>query len=78
MADRKVIDEENLEHVVGGFFNFNGTNNTMTYYHPDGTVTVHKVLDFKLAWKMSNDLHGQNVPEDNILSQMVSAGYIID
>ena len=76
MSERKAINEEILEQVVGGFFSFNGNTNILTYTHGDGTVTKHKILKYSEAWKMSNDLHGKNVPEDQILSQMISKGYI--
>ena len=76
MSDRKSIDDEKLEQIVGGMFAFNGNTMTLTYTHADGSVTTHRILDYRNAWTMSNDLHGQNVPEDAILAKMIAAGYI--
>ena len=76
MSDRKSIDEEKLEKIVGGMFAFNGNTMTLTYTHADGSVTTHRILDYRNAFTMSNNLHGQNVPEDTILAKMIAEGYI--
>lgn len=74
--EKNKIADEALEQVVGGLFAFNGLTNTITYTHEDGSVTYHKILDYKKAWTMSNDLHGQNVPEDTILAKLIASGYV--
>ncbi len=74
--ERKIINDEALEQVVGGLFSFNGITNIITYTHEDGSVTYHKILDYKKAWTMSNDLHGKNVPEDTILAQLIANKYV--
>ena len=76
MAERNLIKDENLDCVVGGYFQFDGDNSTITYSHKDGSVTVHQVLNLMEAWKMSNDLHGQLVPEDEIMARMIQNGYV--
>jgi len=73
---RNVLQDEQVENIVGGLFAFNGRTNILTYTHADNSVTTHKILDYKKAWEMSNDLHGKNVPEDDILKQMIANGYI--
>jgi hypothetical protein len=36
----------------------------------------HKILNAKEGWRLSNKLHGQLVPEDTILQELINAGYI--
>ena len=74
--ERKELNNQELEQVAGGLFDFNPATMIMTYTHADGSVTEHPILDYKEAWKMSNDLHGQNYREDTILKKMQQAGYI--
>ena len=46
MAERKfIIDDTELDGVVGGFFQFDTNTNTITYTHKDGSVTTHQLLD---------------------------------
>ena len=74
--NREIIIDEALESVVGGLFRWHKKSLVLDYTHKDGTVTYHKVLDFAKGWELSNNLHGQNVPEDEILRQLISKGYI--
>ena len=77
MAERKfIIDDTELDGVVGGFFQFDTNTNTITYTHKDGSVTTHQLLDVKKAWVMSNQMHAELVPEDDIMAAMVSSGYV--
>ena len=77
MSDgRKIIEENKLEKVVGGFFQFNTDNGTITYSHKDGSETVHQVLDMNNAWVTSNLMHAQLVPEDDIMKELQDKGYV--
>ena len=77
MAENKAaINEELLDQVTGGFFNWSRKSMTMTYSHKDGSVTTHKVLDIDKAWERSNLLHSQKIDEDKILADLISKGYI--
>ena len=73
---RKIIDDKSLEKVVGGFFHFNGYDETITYSHKDGSQTVHKVLDMDKAWETSNNMHAKNIPEDDIMKELQDKGYV--
>ena len=70
------INDEDMGMVVGGLFIWHMKNKTMTYTHQNGKTTVHQVIDMNQAWELSNELHGQLVPEDEILNQLISKGYI--
>ena len=76
MAMRNEMSDEELENVNGGFFNWNPETMVMTYFHDDGTITTHKILDFDNAWIDSNKWHGQRIPEDNIIKLLVRDGRI--
>ena len=76
MSERKIIEDKNLEKVVGGFFHFNGNNGTITYSHKDGSQTVHQVLDMDKAWETSNMMHAQKIPEDDIMRELENKGYV--
>lgn len=76
MSDRYAINDEELNGVVGGFFDFNTYTGIMTYTHKDGSVTTHKILDARSAWVTSNNLHAQLIPEDDILAQLINLRYI--
>ena len=76
---RELVNDEALEQVVGGLMNFNYYTQVLTYTHEElGTVTKYKILDFKKAWVMSNELHGQNLHEDKIIAQLIESGYIAE
>ena len=75
-AERIEINNNDLEKVVGGFFDWDTNTGIMTYTHKNGAVTTHKILNAKAGWALSNSLHGQLVPEDEILAQLIAAGYI--
>lgn len=70
------INDEDMGMVVGGFFDFDRCGDTLIYTHQDGKTTVHPVIDMNKAWELSNDLHGQLVPEDEILKQLIENKYI--
>ena len=73
---RKIIDEKSLEKVVGGFFLFSGSAQTITYTHKDGSTTVHQVLNMDKAWETSNNMHAQKIPEDDIMRELQNQGYV--
>ena len=75
-SNRKEIEENDLEKVVGGLFEWYPKYKVMQYTHEDGSVTNHKILDYDKGWALSTKLHGQNVPEDDILAQLIAAKYI--
>ena len=74
--ERKSIKEEVLDNVVGGLFYWHKDTQVMDYTHKDGTVTYHQILDYEKGWEMSNNLHGQKVPEDDILKRLIDNHYI--
>ena len=74
---KQLIDEENLDQVVGGLMNFNYKTKVLTYTHEEtGAKTKYQILDFENAWKLSNSLHSQNLHEDKIVAQLKAKGYI--
>lgn len=75
-ANRTLINEEDLENVVGGFFHWHKKSLVLDYTHEDGSITYHKVLDYAKGWELSNNLHAKHVPEDEILQQLIDAKYI--
>lgn len=70
------IKDEDMGLVVGGIFIWHKDTMNLTYEHADGSKTLHKVLDFEKAWELSNQLHGKNLTEDEILNKLISNGYI--
>ena len=70
------ISDEDMGLVVGGLFTWNRSINIMKYEHKDGSITNYEVLNFDEAWNLSNRLHSKNVPEDEILKQLIENGYI--
>ena len=70
------IDENKLEKVIGGKFCWNSNTGIMTYTHKDGSKTTHRILDLDKGYDLSDKLHGQGMPEDDILAQLINAGYI--
>ena len=76
MGNRRAIDDTELENVVGGAFIFNQDAGTLTYYHDDGSVTVHTILDYDNAWYSSNSWHANNYPEDTILQGLIKKGFV--
>ncbi len=75
---RQMINEDELENVVGGVFFFSEANMTLTYLHDDGTTTVYRIVDYYSAWENSNAWHGRNVPEDNIIKGLLKMGLIAE
>lgn len=77
MSDKKIIlDDDQLDEVVGGLFIWHKKSLVLDYTHDDGTVTKHKILDYTKAWERSNILHAQHMDEDKILQDLISKGYI--
>lgn len=76
MSNRKALNENELENVVGGAFVFDSSTSTLTYYHDDGSITQHTILDYNNAWNSSNKWHARNYTEDDILNGLISRGYI--
>jgi len=70
------IDENKLEKVIGGKFSWNSNTGIMTYTHKDGSKTTHRILDLDKGYDLSSQLHGQGMPEDDILTRLINAGYI--
>ena len=73
---REMLEEENLVQVVGGCMQFNSRWKEMIYTDGQGTEKSFRIFDLNNAWKMSNDLHSQNIPEDQIIEKMLMYGYI--
>ena len=74
--ERRLLKDDELETVVGGFFMFTKSTQTLKYTHRDGSVTVHQIANFNEAWDRSNILHAQNVNEDEILADLIGRGLI--
>jgi len=74
---KEMLNDENLEYVVGGYMNFNYNTKKLKYRHEETkAVTYYEIDDFENAWKLSNQLHAQNLHEDTIIARLKSAGYI--
>jgi len=71
-----MLNEQELEQVVGGFMLFNNQTMILTYTHEDGSVTTHKILNYDKAWELSNTMHAQNYREDSILKKLKKMGYV--
>ena len=76
MSDRKILNDFEVENVVGGLFKWNKSDMIMTYEHSDGSVTTHKILNYDKAWELSNEMHGKNYREDDILKALKNKGYV--
>ena len=77
MSENKtVLDEEQLEQVVGGLFVFHKMSKILEYTHQDGSVTNHKILVYDKAWSTCNSLQAQNWDEDKIFDELVYQKYI--
>ena len=70
------IQDEILDKVVGGFFDFKPREQNLIYTHLSGDVTYHKILDYDKAWELSNKLHALNVDEDSILEELINNNYV--
>ena len=74
---REALSDDLLDRVVGGWMHFNYYTQVLTYTHEEtGVVTNYDIIDFEKAWKLSNELHGQNLHEDKIMAQLMDKGYI--
>lgn len=75
---RELINDQSLEQVVGGYMNFNYHTNILTYKHEEtGVTTKYTIKDFENAWKLSNQLHAQNMHEDKIIAELKAKHYIV-
>ncbi len=75
---REIIDEESLESVVGGLFEWYPSQKRLKYTHDNGTITRYNILDYQKGYALSTQLHAQNVPEDEIIDRLIDAKYIED
>lgn len=75
-SEKKILNDQEVEQVVGGLMDFNPSTMILTYTHEDNSVTKHPILNYDKAWEMSNQLHAQNYREDTILKKLKSAGYV--
>lgn len=74
---KEFLNEESLDQVVGGYMNFNYKTKVLTYRHEETKeVTKYEITNFEEAWKLSNELHAQNLHEDIIIARLKSAKYI--
>ena len=73
---KKELNDSTLEKVVGGFFKWNTNTGYLTYYHEDGSETKHKILNAEEGWALSNTLHAQHMPEDDILARLIAEHYL--
>ena len=77
MAENRVIlNDEDLEKVVGGLFVFHKKSKYLTFTHQNGEVTNHNILDYQKAWETVCTLEAQNMDEDKIFQQLINKGYI--
>jgi hypothetical protein len=77
MIDKKMmLDDEQLEQVVGGLFVFHKKSRYVTFTHQDGTVTDHNILDYDKAWERCMSLEAANWDEDKIFQDLINKGYI--
>lgn len=76
MSERRILNDQEVENVTGGFMAYNNQTMILTYTHADGTVTTHPILDYDKAWELSNTMHAQNYREDTILKRLKNKGYI--
>lgn len=76
--ERKMINDEALEEVVGGHMHFDANTNVMTYMHEEtGDVTQYELVMYNRAWGISNYYHGLSMHEDEILRIMLEDGCIV-
>ena len=61
---------------AGGHFILNPKTGFMTYINSEGQKSEHKILDFNRAKEMINSLYAQGMSLDDILNQLIDAGYI--
>ena len=74
--NRELLNDEQVQKVVGGLFEFYTLSNVVKFTHPDESVSVHEVLDYDKAWELCCKLESQNMNEEKIFQEMVDAGYI--
>ncbi len=71
-----IIDDEQLEQVVGGLFVFHSKSKYVTYTHQDGSVTDHNIINYDKAWSTVCSMEAQNVKEDTIFQTLINDGLI--
>lgn len=77
MSDGKIIlNEDNLDKVVGGLFAFHSSSNTVDFTRPDGSVTTYKVNDMDNAFSTACLMEAKKTPEEDIYNELVKLGYI--
>ena len=71
------LKDEDLEQVAGGLFYFYPNTMRLTFTDEEaGFEKVYKILDYAEAWRISNELHGENVKESEIIEVMIDQGCI--
>jgi len=76
MASRYLVEESDLDKVVGGLFVFHKKTMILDYTRNDGSVVYYKILDIDKAWKLCKTLEIDFTPEDKIIAEMIYKGYI--
>ena len=73
---KQILNEEELKEVVGGQIEWYPAYDVMIYTAENGSVTRYKVKNYKAGHSMSCTMHGQDIPEDEIIASLLAAGYI--
>ncbi len=78
IEERKQLNEENLENVVGGTMTFSDAMGEMRYLEPDGkTYSFYPLLKSGTeGYQRSLALHMKTDDEDYILSVLQAEGYV--
>ena len=76
MAEKYMLNDDQLEQVLGGLFVFHKKSKYVTFTHQDGSVSNHNILDYDKAWELCCNLESQNMDEDKIFQQLVNKKYI--
>lgn len=76
MTARIILDEGDLEKVVGGLLTFHKQSLVLDYTRADGSVVYYKILDFDKAWKRCKELEIDFTPEDKIIDELIRKGYL--
>ena len=76
MSSRMLIDEKMLDQVNGGLLTFYKSAAVVEYLRADNTTVKYQILDFDNAWKRCKTLEIDFTPEDDIIADLLSKGYI--
>lgn len=80
MSDKVVLNEEELDDVLGGTMKFYGKDMIMKYVHNDGSVTKYPITNGNVvaAYQRSLALHSEYVldQEDLILEILQKEGIV--